>query len=236
MRTVILHYHFFKNAGTSVDRILRENFGDRWHTEEFPRTNIGNKDLVEAWICSKPKGVAFSSHTASGPIPEIEGVRVVPIIFVRNPIERIISAYRFERHQAIDTWETQLARSTDLAGYVKSRLARPNDVQCRNFHARRLSMFSSRAGSQFDQAIEGLTELDRHGLVGIVERFDESMERLKRKLQPVLPEFNVFPVLENARREERKIDFDDDLKALLEESNAEDFALYAFAQRLFDNA
>ncbi len=27
MRTVILHYHFFKNAGTSVDDILIRNFG-----------------------------------------------------------------------------------------------------------------------------------------------------------------------------------------------------------------
>jgi hypothetical protein len=31
-RKVVIHYHLFKNAGTSVDRMLKEIYGERWVT------------------------------------------------------------------------------------------------------------------------------------------------------------------------------------------------------------
>ena len=38
MTKAIFHYHLFKNAGTSLDASLKENFeaGTEWLTEEFP--------------------------------------------------------------------------------------------------------------------------------------------------------------------------------------------------------
>ena len=33
-RRIILHYHFFKNAGTSIDKILKSNFGNAWREKE----------------------------------------------------------------------------------------------------------------------------------------------------------------------------------------------------------
>ena len=39
MKTVILHYHLFKNAGTSLDAAFKENFSEEsgeWVTKEFP--------------------------------------------------------------------------------------------------------------------------------------------------------------------------------------------------------
>jgi len=38
-RTILIHYHLFKNAGTSLDAVLKENFGDKWITREFDRKN-----------------------------------------------------------------------------------------------------------------------------------------------------------------------------------------------------
>jgi hypothetical protein len=34
-RNVILHFHLFKNAGTSLDALLKENFPTQWLTKEF---------------------------------------------------------------------------------------------------------------------------------------------------------------------------------------------------------
>src|SRR5690606_24093891 len=131
-RVVILHYHLFKNAGTSVDRILEYNFPGRWVTAEFKRKPgpLGNSDLVAKWIVDNPEAVAFSTHTAWGPIPEKPGVRLISVLFLRDPIERIRSAYRFERQQQADTFGARLAKEHDFEGYVRARLAIPNDRQC----------------------------------------------------------------------------------------------------------
>ena len=48
-RTIILHYHLFKNAGTSIDSILQENFGEQWITKEF-KSVINNTPEVIQWI------------------------------------------------------------------------------------------------------------------------------------------------------------------------------------------
>jgi hypothetical protein len=53
-RTIILHYHLLKNAGTSVDPILKRNFGDKWATREFLPMGDNNTGLVEEWIRETP--------------------------------------------------------------------------------------------------------------------------------------------------------------------------------------
>ena len=110
-RTVILHYHLFKNAGTSVDQILRRNFGDRWVTREFSTAGADNSAEVADWIRANPHAVAFSTHTALGPPPLIEGVNLITVMLLRDPVARIRSVYRFERKQDADTWGTELAKA-----------------------------------------------------------------------------------------------------------------------------
>ena len=179
MRTVILHYHLFKNAGTSVDAILKRNFGDRWVTREFPVNGGNNTALVEDWIRETPEAVAYSSHTMMGPIPRVEGVRVISFMLLRDPIERIKSAYRFERRQDADTWGARLAKEHDFEGYVRARLARPGDRQCRNFQTYRLASLAPGKGTELERAKRALKMLT---VVGRVEAFDQAMQRLTAEL------------------------------------------------------
>ncbi|MGR3732958.1 sulfotransferase family 2 domain-containing protein, partial [Pseudophaeobacter sp.] len=138
-RTVILHYHLFKNAGTSLDQILKRNFGDRWVTREFSMKGGDNSAQLADWIREEKDAVAFSTHTGAGPVPEIEGVRVVSVMLLRDPIVRIRSAYQFERKQCADTLGARLAKEVDFETYVRTRLEMPHDRQCRNFHTHRLA-------------------------------------------------------------------------------------------------
>ena len=174
-RTIILHYHLFKNAGTSVDAILKRNFPGSWVTREFPGMGGNNTALVEDWIRETPDAVAYSSHTMMGPLPQVEGVRIISYMLLRDPIERIKSAYRFERTQTADTWGAQLAKTHDFEGYVRARLARKGDRQCRNFQTYRLASMMPGAGPELDRAKQALAALT---VVGRVEAFDEAMERL----------------------------------------------------------
>lgn len=181
-RKIIFHYHLFKNAGTSIDAALKEAFGEKnWVTKEFPNNPTKNRTEVKEWILDNPEAVCFSSHTAFLPPPQIDGVDVFPIIFLRNPVDRIISAYNFERKQQAETFGAVLAKHTDLEGYVKVRLALPNDRQCRNFQTHRLSMmYPESEGDELTRAKKALKELP---FVGRVEKFEESIGELNRKLE-----------------------------------------------------
>lgn len=214
-RTVILHYHLFKNAGTSFDGILQRNFPGQWLSAEFPGAD--NSGQVAAWIASNPQAVVFSSHTATGPVPVIPGTRVISALFLRDPVARIRSAYLFERKQkAADNLGARLAATSDFEGYVRGRLAVPGDRQCRNFHTVRMAQFVRRVAPELQRATEALAQLS---FVGEVEQFARSMDRFARLVRPVWPAFDPALVHLNRTVSEERIEIGPDLAALLEESN-----------------
>lgn len=180
MRKVILHYHLFKNAGTSLDAAFKENFSEEkgeWVTKEFSGQPRKNRQELNEWIIKNSQAKCFSSHTAIFPVPEIEGIKIIPIIFIRHPIDRIASAYSFEKKQGGDGFGPVLARNTTLAGYIETRLALTHDRQCRNFHAHRLAaMFDERHG---DEATRAKMAIEKLPFVGLVERYSDSLGRLK---------------------------------------------------------
>ncbi|BDW84197.1 hypothetical protein [Roseicyclus marinus] len=221
-RTIILHYHLFKNAGTSVDAILKRNFPDRWVTREFPAMGGNNTPLVEAWIRETPEAIAYSSHTMMGPIPHIDGVRVISFLLLRDPIERIKSAYRFERTQNADTWGARLAKEHDFEGYVRARLARPGDRQCRNFQTHRLASLMPGAEPELDRAKRALAALS---VVGRVEAFDEAMERLAA----AYPGFTHQAVKANTSAGKDEVEMTASLRKNLQLINADDLnVLHSF--------
>ena len=177
-RTIILHYHLFKNAGTSIDSILQENFGEQWITKEF-KSVINNTPEVIQWINENPQAIAFSSHTMNGPIPKIDGVKIISIAMLRDPVKRIISAYKFERMQSSDSWGAQLAKQLSFEEYVVTRLQEERDTQCRNFQTARLATLRPGDEPKIQRAIEALNDLS---VVGIVEDFNKSLKKIASKI------------------------------------------------------
>lgn len=204
MRTVILHYHLFKNAGTSLDAAFKENFkGDEWVTKEFPAQPNKNREQVRQWIIDNPQAKCFSSHTAVLPVPEIEGIKIIPVIFIRHPIDRIASAYSFEKKQGGRGFGSTLARNTTLGGYIETRLSLDHDRQCRNFHAHRLAaMYPGQPDTEADRAMVAIKELP---FVGIVERYADSLETLESLLKSEgFESIKLKPVEKNVSRGVKK--------------------------------
>lgn len=201
LRKIILHYHLFKNAGTSVDQVLQRNFGARWVTREFQaRGNpaVHRKEVAD-WILAHPDACAFSSHTLELPPPQIDGVEILPVIFIRHPIDRIVSAYSFERRQGGDGFGSVLARHTSLMGYIEVRLSLWRDRQCRDFHVDRLApMFPADSGTELQRASRAIASLP---FVGVVEEFGASLAQLQRLLRPAFPEFAIQNVHVNSSRD-----------------------------------
>jgi hypothetical protein len=238
MRRVILHYHLFKNAGTSLDAAFKENFkGDEWVTAEFPSQPAKNRELVKQWIIDNPQAKCFSSHSAMLPPPKIEGVKVLPVIFMRHPIDRIASAYEFEKKQGGDGFGAVLARNTDFKGYVETRLSLGNDRQCRNFHMQRLAaMFGEKLG---DEVVRAKLAIDTLPFVGLVEDFSKFLILLEKwmksegfsdiVLQPV--EKNVSRSVHKPIEEKLKViqnSLGDNVWKSLLASNEKDIELYLY--------
>lgn len=209
MRNIIFHYHFFKNAGTSVDAVLKKNFPDLWVTKEFNGVHSTNTSHVAQWIKQEQEAVVFSSHTAMLPPAKIKGIQVWPIVFVRHPIDRIASAYIFERKQGGDTLGSVIARHTTLAGYIEIHLSLGHSSQCRNFHTSRFAhMHHGEEGSIADLALKAVDELP---FIGLVEAFDDSIQRLSEWLTPAFPDFKPLSANANVTRDntlglEQKLD------------------------------
>lgn len=204
-RPVIIHYHLFKNAGTSVDAILKRNFGQGWASQEYPQRSAPVM-IAEAgtYLLQHPQVMALSSHTLMLPLPEVPGVDIFPIIFVRHPLDRLKSAYVFERDQRAETAGARLAKETDFAGYLRARLANPADRACRNFHTARLAMAEPADGStEFERALRAFEHLP---FVGSVEAFDASVEMLQRLVTPLFPGFRAFAAFENVSRPQKSLE------------------------------
>jgi len=216
-RVILFHFHLFKNAGTSIDAILEKNFKDKFVKREFNFYPY-QKNIQEVinWIKEEKDKIAFSSHTArlsNFKSLEQEGIKLIPIIFVRHPIIRIQSAYLFEREKQrnINTLATAIARNTNLKGYIEIRWHLPNDHQCANFHVHRFSdMFYEEEGDILTKALKALNELP---FVGLVERFEDSIKRLENLVKEYFPKFEAEVILKNVQIDP-KVSIEDRLKQI----------------------
>ena len=195
VRTLVFHYHLFKNAGTSIDEMLLQNFGTRWAKHEFRVPRSDNAAAVSEFVRSHPDLDAVSSHTALLPPPQIPEIQIFPVIFLRHPLDRLRSAFDFERQQMADTFGARLAKSHDFAGYVRELLKGSHYRQARNFQTFCLARNEpGRIHTELERALRALETLP---FVGLVEEYDQSLKRLERLLQPRFPHFRARRVHAN---------------------------------------
>jgi hypothetical protein len=226
-RTIILHYHLFKNAGTSIDSILKDNFDDQWVSKEF-KNALSNSAQVTEWIQDNPNAIAFSSHSMMGPIPKINGINIISIVMLRNPVKRIISAYKFERMQNSDNWGAKLARENSFEDYVVTRLNREHDTQCRNFQSDRLATLRPGDGTKAERAIEALSDFS---CVGIVEKFEHSLQQITNLVREHYPSFE-YEIAHSNRSKLFDFELSPALEQLLQECNKSDLGLWRFANEI----
>jgi hypothetical protein len=129
VRTVICHYHIFKNSGTSFDAILRHSFGDRHLSFDgpFPFFTIDQEQL-DRIITRKTGAVAFSSHQILLPAPVSPAYRVLSVVFLRDPVLRAASIWRFKRQSADGTRTGDLAARLCFADWIAASLDDPSEV------------------------------------------------------------------------------------------------------------
>lgn len=230
-RSVIVHVHIFKNAGTTLDWALRRNFGAGFIDHRDDAIVTGQLDFLKGFLRDHPEISAFSSHKIAFPFEDDALLRFFPLYLVRDPVVRARSVYLFERQQAAGGITVDMARRLSFPDFVAWGLSRQAPPVIRNAQA----IFFGRQGRFFltPEAGESALELAaRHPLVGVVERFDDSMVLFENVLRPEFPGLDLAYVRQNigqSRQEATRAAILaelGDLGASLEEANALDTALY----------
>jgi hypothetical protein len=201
VRDVIIHYHIFKNAGSSIDAALQSSFGTGWASFDLAErwTNITSADL-QHHLRSHPEIRALSSHQARWPEPNLADLKAHPIVFLRHPIDRIGSIYAYNRRIGADE-----ARGKSLAEYVDWLLAPAGGIVARSFQTLFLSdddslsqdldrPLSQATAGHFASAVSRLRHLP---VFGLVERFEASLILLQKSLSATFPELSLRPARHN---------------------------------------
>jgi hypothetical protein len=198
MRYVIVHYHIFKNAGTTIESILDREFGPGFATLHGPSTDstLTGSEL-ERFLVANPQVEAVSSHHLRYPKPVIPGVVLFDCCFLRHPLVRLHSYYTYlNRTGAIDSHSPR-ARGENVREFLEHLLdAAPHLVS--NVQVNLLAnagAFTRLVGERDLRRATGvLREMAIPGLLGM---FDESLTAAEYFLRPAFPTIRLEYVAKN---------------------------------------
>jgi hypothetical protein len=259
-RRIIIHYHIFKNAGSSIDTALADVLGKRWRSFD-PQIYLSddddridgtrckenaNSDELDKFLKINTDVYAVSTHQSRIKFALSPSLERLELSLIRNPVGRALSIWKYERRpdrQA--TFDSQMGKQAALLSFeefIKWCLLtrRPPLAPFSNFQVRALSgnpMWEGRVSySDLDRAIEYAT---RVGCVGIVERFERTLELLNQRIQAFIPgiELRSYHVNKSGTTQESG---DEEARQLLTkgtyelllEANAFDLAMYNHVLRV----
>jgi hypothetical protein len=193
LRRVLLHYHIFKNAGTTVEDILAATFFDRFARFDKPEHEalVSSAEIV-AFVEQNPAIQAVSSHQIRYPLPAAPGILFFDVCFLRDPLDRIRSSYDYFRIRPVEGNEvSDLANSLPLGEFLERLVDqhpwRLNDAQVNILAGRDLD--DDPAGpAELEQALAVMLATP---FLGVVDVFRESLTAGRHFLRPVFPHFNV---------------------------------------------
>ena len=183
-RTIICHYHIFKTAGTSLEALLSQNYGEGHISFDGPTSasSVDQASLTRT-IRDNPEACAFSSHQIALPAPDFPDLKILPAVMIRHPLLRIRSVFLHEMRDdptqagvdvmaGFDAWFDELA-----AGH-------PNQLQICNLQTNLLCRKpdqppqghneDGRPLYDLDNAMKNLASVE---LLGRVEHFEQDVAR-----------------------------------------------------------
>ena len=189
MRFVLLHYHFPKNAGSTIENILDRNFGERFARIDSPdrSAHFTNAELL-SMLESRPELTAISSHQIRHPLPTARGYLFFDICFLRDPIDRIRSMYEYFREKpAAGDLLSELANRSGLGEFLTCLVDRfpeaATNVQVA-LMAKGGVDEDPPSEQDFKLALERILE---SAFLGVVDCFEESLVAGRYYLDPVFP-------------------------------------------------
>jgi hypothetical protein len=219
---LLVFVHIRKTAGYSLRKILLEQYGGRNHVRllrNFFTRPEESLEMVQTIAADPPEDL----QVAHGHIlfwPQIEwddSVRFFTVL--RDPVERTISHYYWirARNPSFGMTLAEALAAGQIHDNLQTRVLAANDAPIGETPAEAL-----------DQA---KASLDRFAVVGLTERFDETLALLTREFgwrRTLYERANV------TRSRKPRDELDAETLALIERHNALDIELYRLAAERFD--
>jgi hypothetical protein len=224
----VIFLHVPKAAGTTLNRLIE------W---EYPLFEIYSVDpyffrwsRAHLWRLSKrrlKRFRVFKGHMMFG-LHEILPQPATYITILRDPIDRVMSAFYFMRGYKLHPLYWKFGRERWTLEDFVTRLPRDN-VQCKFI-----------AGAVYDEPCTAeICERAKENLVryfsvvGLLERFEESLALMKLRFRWMLKNYSSFNV---TRTRPKKRDLPKSTLDLITERNRFDIELYQCAAKLFQDA
>jgi hypothetical protein len=200
-KNILIHSHIFKNAGSTLDSVLKRQFLTSFclHTDDEVLINGGN-DYLDSLLNSNPEILAFSSHSIFFYPQNSEIYNYITLLMLRHPIERMRSVYEFERlQQPAIHMGSKMAKVLEFKSFVAWYMTGNRPFTIRNAQTIFLSangFENDNMDYKFELAKERLA--DQNTLIGIVDRYDESMVLFEEELRRFFPNIDLsYPQREN---------------------------------------
>ena len=188
VRFVLLHYHFFKNAGTTVEEILAHSFFEnyaRLDTDDFD--GAVSQDELVAFLDRNPRMQAVSSHQFRYPVPQMRGYIFFDLCFLRDPIDRIRSMYDYFRQKPIPGEPaSDLAREQSVGGFIAG-LVKDHTYRVSNVQVNLLANGTVNDPPAEADLIRATQVMLRTSFLGVVDCFHESLVAGQYLIRPVFP-------------------------------------------------
>jgi hypothetical protein len=186
---VFFYIHIWKTGGTSFFNICSDNFGNNFHRDNM---------LIQNWFLSVEQLrflleyhswiQCYSCHMLSGNLPyDHESREVVGIAFVRNPVNRFISSYNFQRGR---NYRGGIAKENDFCEFAGKALEKENNPWWKNGQTFVLGGLGTQKG------LEVVAEHVKKGELILLptERFDESCVLLEHLFPANFKECSYTPL------------------------------------------
>jgi hypothetical protein len=196
VRHVIVHYHLFKNGGSTLVAALRRNFGSDFAELEAPAAHLQlpGSELMDIFR-ARPNLRAVSSHTLRPPLPSAKDIITHEVHILRHPLDRLRSIYDFYRYKGGPHPLVEEARRLDLPSFLKL-VVRDWPHLSQNSQLR-LLVNVQRAPREEDLQ-EARRMLARAACIGVVEDYDRTMALMEYYFRQIFPKLDLSCLPRNA--------------------------------------
>ena len=210
-RHVMLHFHMFKNGGSTIEAILEREFRGRFATVHGSHASSAlDEDDIASFITANQNISALSSHHLRYPLPSIRRTVLFDCCFLRHPLDRLQSVYSYLRAEP-----AELGAEDPIL--VLAQTVGPREFMLRlmdespHFVSNAQTLLISNGGTftrPMDETdlVRALKTFRRMAVPGLVQAFDESLVVAEHFLGPAFPRLRLHYVAQNVSRPARSLD------------------------------
>ena len=228
---VVIFLHIPKAAGTTLRDILYRQY-DREYIYELDSQNFSQslEDFKQLTTKEKDEIQLLMGHMYFG-LHEFLLCPSTYITMLRNPVKKVISYYHFVSRLSTHA-DYKLIKSQNIPLKEYCTMNRPNmcNAQTRFLAGENFSKVSNDF-KMLEQAKKNLTEY--FSVVGITERFNETLILMKQKLGWNSAPF-YYRCNTNRSANYKQLEISEDTLATIREYNQLDLELYEYANKLFE--